>query len=286
MIMMRVSVTGGSGLLGRRLVRFLRESGYGVLSHSRGPDTDLRGDLVDPREAERLLHEALPQAIVHLVSLTNVDDCERDPDRAFRYNVRTVENLAAAMKAHRPAPHLVLISTDQVYDAPGANLEDAVVLRNTYALTKFWAERVALEVNATVLRTNFFGKSDTPGRKSLSDWIIERAVAHADITLFTDVRFSPLSVETLCAAIRRVLEWPQPGVFNAGSRQGMSKRDFAHLLARRLQLDLDRARDVTTDYLPLPARRPHNMIMDSQRFEKTFEFTMPTLEHEIQTAEV
>jgi dTDP-4-dehydrorhamnose reductase len=282
----RIVVTGGSGLLGRPLVGFLRKQGFEVVSHSRSHDTDVRGDLLDVQCAHELVRQAEPEALVHLAGLTNVDECEADPDSAYRINVRTVENLVDSIHTCRFRTHLVLISTDQVYDAPGLNCEEAVVPRNTYALTKLLAEKTALQVNATVIRTNFFGKSHTPGRKSLSDWIIEQAASRAAMTLLTDVRFSPLSMDTVCAVVQRVLQRPHQGVFNAGSREGMSKRDFAHRLARRLKIDLQHARDGTTKDLTLRARRPHDMIMDSARFEQAFDFELPTLEAEISTAEL
>jgi dTDP-4-dehydrorhamnose reductase len=284
----KVLLSGANGLRGRRLAVALRRSGRDVVTHGRGEGSDIRGDLREPEDARRALDQAAADVVIHLVSLTNVDQCEREPDEAYRLNVRPVENLVDAMKGMRSRPRLVMTSTDQVYDGPGLHTEDDVVLRNTYALTKFWAERVGAEVGASVLRTNFFGRSRTPGRTSLTDWIIAQASAGREMTLFTDVFFSPLSIETLCAAIDRVLATSRQegGVFNLGSREGMSKADFARAVAEHLGLSLAAARDGTQADVALAARRPLGMLMDVSRFERAFHFPLPTLHDEIRTAEL
>jgi dTDP-4-dehydrorhamnose reductase len=283
-----VLVTGANGLLGRRLVDSLRRNGREVVTQGRTEGSDIRGDLREAGQARRVLDQAGADAVIHLVSLTNVDQCEREPDEAYRLNVRPVEYLVDAMKGMPSRPRLIVTSTDQVYDGPGLHTEDDVILRNTYALTKLWAERVAAEENATVLRTNFFGRSHTPGRTSLSDWIVAQARAGREMTLFTDVFFSPLSIETLCAAIDRVVASSRAdgGVFNLGSRDGMSKRDFAREIADHLGLSLAAARDGTQADVSLAARRPLGMLMDVSRFERAFDFPLPTLRDEIRAAEL
>lgn len=285
-----VLVTGASGLLGRRLVPHLREAGHMVTPHvhsAAGERGSAGADLTEAAQTERLLAETRPATVVHLVGLTDVDRCEREPDAAHRLNVRTVANLVGAIRrVGDRAPHLVLISTDQVYDAPGNNREHDVLLRNTYALTKLWGEDIAATIGATVLRTNFFGRSHTPGRTSFTDWLVAAASSGKEMTLLTDVYFSPLSIETLSRAIEVAIRARTPGVFNAGSRHGMTKRDFAHAVARRLGLRLDRARDGSQGDLRLTARRPLGMMMDSGRFEQAFRLTLPTLAEEIQTAEL
>jgi dTDP-4-dehydrorhamnose reductase len=282
----RILVTGASGFLGRRLVPFLRERGHHVIAGAQKGDGEVRADLTKTGDAARLLADTTPETIVHLVAHTNVDQCERDPQAAYALNVTTVANLVDAIRGAKQSSRFVLISTDQVYDAAGDNPETAVMLRNTYALTKLAGERVASEIGGTVLRTNFFGKSHTPGRASFTDWLIGAATAGKDMTLLTDVYFSPLSVETLSAGIARVVERPTSGVFNLGSHAGMSKRDFSHTVATRLGLSLAKAKDGTQDDLRLDARRPKGMMMDSRRFEAAFDMTLPTLESEIQTAEL
>lgn len=282
---MRVLVTGATGLLGARLVPILRDLDFEVVTHGRRPGADEAADLVIAEESKALLNRVMPDAIVHLVGLTDVDECERDPHRAYQLNVLALAHIVDWLRETKTG-ELVFVSTDQVYDAAGENAETDVLLRNTYGLTKLCGERVALEADAVVLRTNFFGRSHTPDRASFSDWVRAGSASPEGMLLLTDVEFSPLSIETLSGLIGTVLRSPARGVFNVGSRGGMSKRDFAYGVARELGVSLEGARDGTRADLQLFAPRPSGMIMDSGLFERSFGVAMPTLEQEIATAEL
>ena len=73
---MRVLVTGGTGLLGTRLVPCLRDSGFDVVSHGRRDEADVQADLLSPDSTRLMLDSIQPEAIVHLVGATSVDQCE------------------------------------------------------------------------------------------------------------------------------------------------------------------------------------------------------------------
>ena len=272
-------------MLGARLVPILRDLDFEVIAHGRRPGAEESADLVITAESRALLDRVMPDAIVHLVGLTNVDECERDPHRAYQLNVLALAHIVDWLRETKAA-ELVFISTDQVYDAPGENAETDVLIRNTYGLTKLWAERVALDANGIVLRSNFFGRSRTPDRASFSDWVRVGSASPEDLLLLTDVEFSPLSMETLSGLIGTALRSPARGVFNVGSRGAMSKRDFAYGIARELGVSLEGARDGTQADLDLVARRPSGMIMNSCLFERSFGVVLPTLEQEIATAEL
>jgi dTDP-4-dehydrorhamnose reductase len=180
-------------------------------------------------------------------------------------------------------PVLVHVSTDQLYDREGPHLEDDVTLSNTYALTKYAGELAALRVPATVIRTNFFGPSRCAMRASFSDFLLARLRDCQALKVFEDVRFSPLSMTTLCRAICTVLHAPVDGVFNLGSADGMSKADFAFAFAQALDLSTGCMERTTTDRVGfLKTYRPKDMRMDSTAFEASFNMRLPSLAQEIQ----
>src|SRR5262249_39616332 len=143
-----------------------------VLCQSRMQRTDIRADLTDAREVSAALDPVSPEVIVNLAALTDVDECERAPDAAYRANTRIVMNLVRWIDGQPGQPcHLVQVSTDQVYDGAGPHREDDVSLTNYYAFSKYSGELAAALVESTVLRTNFFGRSGRAGRSSISDWL-------------------------------------------------------------------------------------------------------------------
>ena len=280
--MMKVLITGATGLLGGSLVTSLADAGYRILRHGYSKTADFNGDLTDPVASARLLTEADPDMVVNLAALTQVDACEADPQRAYLLNVRTVQNLCGWIRSSQPQCHLLQLSTDQVYDGNGPHDEESCTLRNYYAFSKFAAELAAASVGATILRTNFFGRSCVSGRHSFTDWLHQALVAGTPIKVFSDVLFSPLSLRTLCAMIILLLRSRPQGVFNLGSREGMSKADFAFAFAASLGVSaapLQRA--LSSESLRLTARRPLDMRMDCRRVEANLGLVMPRLLDEL-----
>jgi dTDP-4-dehydrorhamnose reductase len=276
----KVLIAGATGMLGATLAPSLTAAGHEVVRHGHGNAGDVGCDLTNRQAAKALIDKVSPQAVVNLVALTNVDLCEREPDRAYRLNVLTVENLVAALTGHDGA-FLVQISTDQVYDAPGPNTEDNVRLTNTYAMSKYSGELAAKLMPSAILRTNFFGPSAVPGRNSFSDWVLDGLRARKSMTAFTDVIFSPVSMVTLSSMIGRVLERPACGVFNVGSHDAMSKADFIHETACLYGLSDAAVTSGLSTAAGLPAYRPKDMSMDCARFERAFGVTLPRLPDEI-----
>lgn len=272
-------VTGSTGLLGPYLLDAARLVGEAVGVARSGADYNC--DLSDELAVRELLREVAPSAVIHAAGATNVDRCETDPEWAKRMNCLTTHWLAKLLS---PSASLVFVSTDQVYpDTAGLKREGQEAPINVYGTTKLAAERAALShPGAVILRCNMFGPSRTNGRESLSDWIT-RALSRGQSTpLFTDVYFSPLHFSTLAALVLRAATARWRGTYNLGSRDGCSKRDFAHMIARHLGLSLASAHDEQSTAVPGRAQRPRDLRMDVDRIEKLLNAPMPTLWAEVQ----
>lgn len=278
----RILVTGATGLLGSSLCSWLAtHKKYRVIRVGFRKTADLQVDLTDRDSVVEALDQASPEFIINLAALTDVDKCEEDINLAYLANTKTVENLVSWLSIRRSVK-LIHLSTDQVYDGIGPQCESEVVIRNAYALSKYAAEISANSVNACVLRTNFFGRSEVPGRASFSDWALSGLGSEPGINGFTDIYFSPLRIATLCSLIGLVVGRFSPGVFNLGSRGGMSKFDFLFRLASIFQKNTQKITPVTSDQAQLTSCRPKDMRMNSSLFEQTFGVRLPDLTVEIE----
>ncbi len=281
-----VIVFGASGLLGASLVPALRIRGYNVLAQGRSGGADLRFDPSDRSAVIGALMKYRPSAVVNLVAATNVDQCEVQPQLAWRANAGVVgiltECIAATSQRLGIQPHLVHVSTDQVYDGPGPHAEDDVDLINVYGLSKYTGELLAKCVSATVLRTNFYGRSRCIGRVSFSDWLVSSLRNRTPITVFDDVRFSAVHINTLCTIIAQCIESRPVGTFNAGCRDSISKARFALTLAQALNLSTDQVTVGTSADIALKARRPLDMSLQVSRLEKVLAIQLPTTQREIE----
>ncbi|WP_336802216.1 NAD-dependent epimerase/dehydratase family protein [Kaistia sp. MMO-174] len=149
----RILITGGSGFVGRPLVRLL-SAGHNVLVYDalrfgrdRFTASELErielveGDVRDQDQVQRVMEAFRPEVILHLAAIHFIPQCERDPLTAVTVNVAgTVNLLAAAPKGCR----FVLASSGAVYrpdEAP--HREDASSLEpsDVYGLTKLQAEQ-------------------------------------------------------------------------------------------------------------------------------------------------
>ena len=273
--MTEVLITGGTGLLGA----YIREaaSPLGRVRSCGSKSGDLVFDLTAEEQAAELMLATRPDLVFHCAAMTNVDACQTDPKRAIALNTGSVENLAANLPDES---RLIYISTDQVYpDTTGPHSEDKTQPLNLYGSTKLRGEEAALRRdNTLVLRVNFFGPSKTPGRSSLSDWLISSLKERKPITLFTDSLFSPLHLETLAGTILEAAQAQLTGVFNLGCRDGASKCDFGLAVAAHLGLPSDMA---TPGRSELVATRAKDLRMDVSRIEKALGRAMPTLSQEV-----
>jgi len=272
-------VTGASGLLGPYLIEAAARVGevVGVSRHG-----DFACDLEQGQSVRRTVGEIGPDIVIHAAALTDVDRCEREPEAADRANRAMVANLVDALPGNC---RLVHISTDQVYpDGSGPYCEGTEKPVNIYGHSKLAGELAALgHPDTLVLRTNLFGPSRTPGRQSLSDFVAESLVAGRITTLFGDVLFSPLHMATLAkVTIEAALVGGLRGIYNLGSRDGMSKRDFGLAVAAHLGLSTATVRDGRSTDVPARAPRPLDLRLDVRRIEAALGRRMSTLQEEIE----
>ncbi|MDB4110552.1 SDR family oxidoreductase [Amylibacter sp.] len=281
--MASICILGGTGMLGASLVPFLRDLGHKVVCFSRKPKDGeaIAVDYSNDNSLERALDACKPSFVINLAALTNVDECEKYPHLAYSANVQIVETISRWIKKN-PSCYLIQISTDHIYDGFGPHTEDKIKIVNYYGFSKYSGELAAALVPSTILRTNFFGKSKCPLRKSFSDWAFDSLHKGKQIKVFTDVQFSPLSIKYLAKYINLVISNPISGTFNLGSRDGFSKAKFVFTLAKSFNFSTKNVLCSSFKSLGLTAPRPSDMRMDCSKFEATYKcLELPTLEDQI-----
>ena len=143
----RVLVTGGSGFIGRRVVRALLDGGNEVTSADRHEFADDRvqsvvGDLCDPAVVTQAIQPGT-DAIIHLAAVTSVVQSMADPVGTYKLNVAATASLLERARQVGVRSFL-LASTNAVTGNVGkATINESVPLR---PLTPYGATKAAGEM--------------------------------------------------------------------------------------------------------------------------------------------
>ena len=86
---MRVKIFGGSGLLGKAL---MREWSGDAVTGLNSRDADIR----EAKRVQQAVRESRPEWIVLAAAYTDVDGCENNPELAFAVNCDGAVNVASA----------------------------------------------------------------------------------------------------------------------------------------------------------------------------------------------
>lgn len=281
-VLSRVLVTGANGRLGTALMKSDLAEAWCLLPITRERLSRNSWSLTDVDDVKEIFHEFNPDIVINLAANTNVDECEERPIEAFHGNAKIVDCVSQAIRQASKDIFLIQISTDQVYDGIGVSSEKDVLPRNYYAYSKYIGDLHALAAGGVVLRTNFFGKSLVAGKLGFTDWIYKSLKNGETINAFNDVKFSPLSINTLINYINIVMKLQPKGAFNLGSNEGMSKAAFIELFAKHTKLDCSKIRSIPIgESVQVKAYRPRDMRMNVQLFESFIKCRLPTLEQEI-----
>jgi dTDP-4-dehydrorhamnose reductase len=204
-------VTGGSGYLGRELMR--RSPGAVGASRSSG----LRLDVRDAAAVAAALAELRPAVVIH--TAYDMDDRDTTYDGALN-----VARAAAGVSAR-----LIHLSTDVVFDgekgAPYVE-EDEPTPVTAYGRDKADAETAVREAHpgALVVRTSLMYGGTERGRH-------ERMAANPDSVFFTDEIRSPVHVGDLAGALLELAGGDRAGLLHVAGADALSRYDFARLLA-------------------------------------------------------
>ena len=279
----KLFIAGVSGLLGLNTALQLQE-GYEVSGcyHSRPVTLDrvhaFEVDASSSSAVDAALAEIRPDVIINTIGLTNVDTCETDPAQARLLNVETARNLATA--AHRLKAKLVHVSTDQLFDGASSWIteDDPPKPLNVYGVTKQEGEEAVLDAcpDALVLRTNFFGWGNS-ARTSFSDWILDSLEQGRELTMFTDVFFTPILIDNLVELSLQLVAAGAKGRYNLAGGQRLSKYDFAIKAAEVFGLPGHGIRPTSVKDFPFKARRPEEMSLSSNKAEALLGSPMPSV---------
>ena len=280
---MKILLFGATGFLGTYLKQYLYKYSFLIYTIGRSHQCDISVDFNDLDSLSFKIEEIKPDIIINMIAVTNVDICEEDASSSSFAHITIPESIASAInRINFYDPHIIHISTDQVYSGNGPHKENKTNPVNIYAKTKLSGELVFNKMKSTIIRTNFVGKgSKKLSRESFSDWLFRSLKNKDEITVFEDVYFNPLRLQSLARVILHIIELGIFGIYNVGSNGSISKANFAFKFAEQLGCSSKHLKIGFINDLKLKAIRPNDMTMNINKIESKLKMKLPTIESEI-----
>jgi dTDP-4-dehydrorhamnose reductase len=260
---MKVAVLGADGQLGADVVRAFTEDNHEVaaLTHS-----DI--EIVALDSVERALLEQAPQLIVNTVAMHQVENCEREPERAFAVNGLGAKNLA--LVARRLGAVLMHVSTDYVFDGSKKSPyveEDAPRPLNVYGITKLAGEhfvRSTTEKHFVVRTSALYGKHPCRGKGGLNfvDLMLKLGRERGKVRVVDDEVVSPTSTAELAGQLVALSRSDCYGLYNATGEGKCSWYEFAREIftVAGAQVNLEMA---SPDEFPAKVPRPKYSVLEN-----------------------
>jgi len=288
---MKILLTGSQGQVGWELARTLLPLGE-VVAASRA-----QTDLSDLDGLRRSIRSIKPDIIVNAAAYTAVDKAETDQEQAFLINAQAAGVLAE--EAAICGALLIHYSTDYVFDGSktGAYLEgDQTNPLNVYGQSKLAGEQAiqASTADFLILRTTWVYAAR--GNNFVKS-ILRLAQEREELNIVADQIGAPTWARLIAESTAHILRQAQQerqqggfksGIYNLTSTGETSWHGFAEKiieLAKQqdgLTIKTQRVNPIPTSAYPLPATRPANSRLSTQRLQKHYQLALPSWEAALQ----
>tara|TARA_Y100000816_G_scaffold292292_1_gene286819 strand:+ start:1364 stop:2224 length:861 start_codon:yes stop_codon:yes gene_type:complete len=277
-----ILLSGSNGLLGTGLKNYFNQNKINYYTIGR-ENCNFNGDIKDNLFVEKTIKSLEPSVFINMAAITDVDFCEDNKELAYKVNTEFPLLVSKILKSTKNKYYIIQISTDQVYSGIGPHSESDANPVNYYSFTKYETEKLLKNVNAISLRTNFFGKSLNKNKFSFTDKIYNSCLNEKKFNVFNDVYFSPVSLNTIYYVINSLIKKNINGIYNLGTKEGMSKKEFALYFCKLINLNTKNIIGNSKKDVNLLAKRPNDMRLNSQKLESKLGIKFINLKDEIKS---
>lgn len=269
---MKILVTGSSGMLGCDICKVFSASNQVIGIDIAKDEVSYHADILDPASVNEIFLKEKPDLVIHAAAFTDVDGCEKDPQKAHKVNTEGTRNIAeASSKINAP---LIFISTDFVFsgdkDFPYKEDEETGPI-NVYGKTKWEAENLLNEYckDYAIVRTGWlYGR----GGKNFVDTIINKAKRDKVLKVVDDQRGSPTYTKDLAQALLGLVtsgDISGSSVYHVSNAGDSSWYEFAKEIVSLVKDARDViVKPIKSSELGRAATRPKYSVLDTEKFEK------------------
>lgn len=282
---MKLLITGSNGLLGQKLVRQLLKRNIQFIATSQGENRNpncpsenyAELDISNDVAIEKLISKHQPTHLIHTAAVTNVDECELNPEKCYSVNVLGSKYLFESCKKYNV--HFQLLSTDFVFDGVKGNYseDDEVNPLSVYAQSKVDAENILkndLYLNWSIVRTIIvYGVGENLSRSNLLVWAKTALSKKESMSVIDDQFRAPTWADDLAWGCLQICKLNKNGMYHLSGPTTYSIYEIVELVANYYHFSLENVSKITSQKLNQPAKRPPKTGFNLSKAKRELNYT-------------
>ncbi|AXT58738.1 dTDP-4-dehydrorhamnose reductase [Aquimarina sp. AD1] len=268
---MRVLVTGGDGQLGKCIKAL--EMGHPTIDFRFASSKVL--DITNKKNIAEFFKNNSLDYVVNCAAYTNVEQAEKEPDKAYLVNAEGVKNLAEICKKYDAT--LIHISTDYVFDGhknTPYTEEDVPNPINEYGKSKLAGEQYIEEILKSyfIIRTSWLYSQYG---KNFYKAIREKCKTEKKLAITTSEVGTPTNANDLGYFLLQIIEIKSKkfGVYHFSNSGSATWYDFAREIVKRLG-KLETIKLEKIDNYPTFAKRPGYSVLSKEKSLNSFDLNL------------
>jgi dTDP-4-dehydrorhamnose reductase len=228
--MLKIALTGASGLVGSRIVELLNND-FTFISL---PQNQM--DITDREAVVRKVINTDFDIFLHLAGYTNVDNAEKEKRVAFKINRDGTKNVHDAVR--KKGKKFIYISTDFVFDGKNPPyFEDSKPNPiSLYGLSKYEGEKV-LDERAMIVRISYPYRKSFELKKDFVQTIRGLLEKGKPLAMVTDSLMTPTFIDDIAFALKYLFINFSEGVFHINGADSLSPYEAGKIIAKTCGLD-------------------------------------------------
>ncbi|MHB1922820.1 MAG: SDR family oxidoreductase [Chitinophagaceae bacterium] len=245
----KVLITGANGLLGQHLVTtFSKKLNFEVIATGKGetrnknfPEVNyIDLDICNPQIVQKVILSHHPDIIIHGAAMTNVDECELNPEKCRLTNIFATQNLVDA--ARKVGAFFLFLSTDFIFDGINGPYkeEDQPNPISIYGESKLEAEKIVQGsfLKWAIARTVLvYGFVEGLSRTNIILWVKNSLERGKMIQVVDDQWRTPTLVQDLAEGCFLIASGNWSGIYNISGNELMTPFEMAIKTAEFFKLD-------------------------------------------------
>lgn len=258
--MLKIAITGASGLVGSRIVELLQND-FEFISLSQE-----EMDITDKQQVHNKLTGLDFDLFLHLAAYTNVDKAEEEKELCYKINVEGTRNVFEETVSK--GKKFIYISTDFVFSGenPPYDENSSPDARfGAYGLSKLEGEKV-IGNKAMIVRIAFPYRAAYDKRPDFARSLKNLLAQGKQLKMIADSVMTPTFVDDIASGLKHLFTNYSPEVFHLVGKQSLSPFDACVLIAETFGFNKSLVGKTTFDeFWKGKAPRPKQSIITSKK---------------------